>query len=79
LLLAVSCIRFSGLGIAGAGAGSSIGVWPVLLTGWLRKALTIELLRMRYFPSFTDESAYMTTKNANSRVMKSAYDTSQRS
>jgi hypothetical protein len=34
---------------------------------------------MRYFPSFTEESAYITTKKANSRVMKSAYDTSQRS
>jgi hypothetical protein len=66
-------------GVGGGGVGTTIGVWPALLTGTLRKALTIELLRMRYFPSFTDDSAYITTKKANSRVMKSAYDTSQRS
>ena len=33
----------------------------------------------RYLPSFTCETAYITTKKANSSVMKSAYDTSQRS
>ena len=26
----------------------------------------------RYWPSLTDDSEYMTTKNANSKVMKSA-------
>jgi hypothetical protein len=32
-----------------------------------------------YLPSLTTEIAYMTTKNANSSVMKSAYEISQRS
>ena len=32
-----------------------------------------------YLPSFNVEIAYITTKNANSSVMKSAYETSQRS
>ncbi len=35
--------------------------------------------RILYLPSLTEEIEYITTKNANSKVMKSAYDTSQRS
>lgn len=33
----------------------------------------------RYLPSLTEDTAYITTKKANSSVMKSAYETSQRS
>jgi hypothetical protein len=76
-LLARQTVRLRRRPVAGSARPLASG--RLLLTGTLRKALTIELLRMRYFPSFTDESAYITTKKANSRVMKSAYDTSQRS
>src|SRR5438128_1010465 len=43
------------------------------------KASTMDWLTTRNLPSFTDEMEYITTKKANSSVMKSAYDTSQRS
>src|SRR5437588_471177 len=43
------------------------------------KASTMDWLTTRNLPSFTDEIEYITTKNANKSVMKSAYDTSQRS
>jgi hypothetical protein len=36
------------------------------------KALTRESDITRYLPSLMEEMAYITTKNANSRVMKSA-------
>ena len=52
---------------------------PAVLPGILRNAELMASERTRYLPSFTDEMAYMTTKKANSRVMKSAYETSQRS
>ena len=42
-------------------------------------AALIESLTVRNLPSFTDEIEYITTKKAKSKVMKSAYDTSQRS
>jgi hypothetical protein len=38
----------------------------------LRKAATTESDMIRYLPSFTEEREYITTKKANSRVMKSA-------
>ena len=44
-----------------------------------RNAETSESERTRYLPSFNVEIAYITTKNANSSVMKSEYETSQRS
>jgi hypothetical protein len=78
--LTASCVLLARLGFAtGAGVGTISANWPVLLTGTLRKALIIESLRIRYLPSLTEERAYITTKKANSRVMKSAYETSQRS
>src|SRR6476659_8982490 len=48
------------------------------LTIGLSAALS-DSLTVRYFPILTDETEYMTTKNANRRVMKSAYETSHRS
>ena len=48
------------------------------LTTGLSAAL-IDSLTVRYFPTLTDEIEYITTKNANSNVMKSAYETSHRS
>jgi len=51
----------------------------VSLDGALPKASPSELARMRYLFSLTAETAYITTKNANSSVMKSAYEISQRS
>ncbi|CUS31499.1 hypothetical protein COMA2_10138 [Candidatus Nitrospira nitrificans] len=44
----------------------------------LRAAL-IDSLTVRYFPTLTEEIEYITTKNANNKVMKSAYETSHRS
>jgi len=41
------------------------------LTTGLSAAL-IDSLTVRYFPTLTEEMEYMTTKNANRRVMKSA-------
>jgi hypothetical protein len=38
----------------------------------VRKAVCIESDSTRYLPSLTEETAYITTKNANSKVMKSA-------
>ena len=52
------------------GFGRTIGPPPVLSA--LRKALTSDALSTRYLPSLSEESAYMTTKKANSSVMKSA-------
>jgi hypothetical protein len=43
------------------------------------KAALIPSDRRPSLPESTCDTANMTTKNANSRVMKSAYDTSQRS
>mgnify|MGYP000738786587 CR=1 FL=1 len=43
-----------------------------LLLAILRKALTTESDMIRYLPSLRDDSEYITTKKANSRVMKSA-------
>ena len=48
-----------------------------LATGF--SAALMDSLTVRYFPSFTEETEYITTKKAKSSVMKSAYDTSQRS
>ena len=45
----------------------------------LPKALPSESPRTRNFPSLTDDKAYMTTKRANSKVMKSAYEINHRS
>ncbi len=42
-------------------------------------AALIDSLTVRYFPTLTEEIEYITTKNANNKVMKSAYDTSHRS
>ncbi len=42
-------------------------------------ALSSEAANPLYLPSLTTEMAYMTTKKANSSVMKSAYEISQRS
>ncbi len=39
----------------------------------------IESDNTRYFPSLTEEMEYITTKNANNNVIKSAYETNQRS
>src|SRR5947208_1080286 len=44
-----------------------------------RKAELIASESTRYLPSFSVEIAYITTKKANSKVMKSEYETSQRS
>ena len=43
------------------------------------KASTMDWLTTLNLPSFTFEMEYITTKNANSSVMKSAYETNQRS
>src|SRR5438309_5631378 len=43
------------------------------------KASTMDWLTTLNLPSFTFEMEYITTKNANRSVMKSAYDTIQRS
>ena len=48
------------------------GICDEVLMCTLRKAVTMESLSTRYLPSLTEDSAYMTTKKANSRVMKSA-------
>src|SRR3569832_1482563 len=45
----------------------------------LPNALPSDSDSTRYLDSLTEEMAYITTKNANSSVMKSAYETSQRS
>ncbi len=42
----------------------------MLFTGF--NAALIESLTVRYLPSFTDDTEYITTKKANSSVMKSA-------
>ena len=73
--LAFSCGAFGFA--AGAVFAGGIGIcgvmaWLDTLIGTLRKALVSESERTRYLPSLIDDSAYMTTKNANSSVMKSA-------
>ena len=45
---------------------------------WLNTP-TSESERILYLPSLIEEMEYITTKKANSKVMKSAYETSQRS
>ena len=52
---------------------------PPALPLVFEKALVKESESTLYLPSFTDETAYITTKKANSKVIKSAYETSQRS
>jgi len=47
-------------------------------SGWLKTPVRGSE-RILYLPSLIEEMEYMTTKNANSSVMKSAYETSQRS
>ena len=44
-----------------------------------RNAATMASDKTRYLPSLTDEIEYITTKNANNKVIKSAYETNQRS
>ncbi|MCY1176910.1 hypothetical protein D9M73_171980 [compost metagenome] len=61
-----------------SGCSSPIGIGFMLRSGSLNtpsKAWEITL----YLPSLIEEMEYITTKKANSNVMKSAYDTSQRS
>jgi hypothetical protein len=48
------------------------GVVWILMAEPLRKASTMAEDSTRYLPSLTEEMAYITTKKANSRVMKSA-------
>ena len=45
---------------------------PDSLMVTLRNALTSESDRILYLPSFTEDKEYITTKKANSSVMKSA-------
>ena len=74
--LALRASSISGLGGGPLGRIDGMGadaIWALLVcTPSLRKALTTESDMIRYLPSFTDESEYITTKKANSRVMKSA-------
>ncbi len=59
--------------VTGIGAfGLICTIAPDVLPGTLRNADEIESDSTRYLPSFTDEIAYITTKKANSSVMKSA-------
>ena len=82
------CSFFTNCGAGLRRSEIAAGVDSGMLTGiralagapeMLRNATTMESDMTRYFPSLTEEMPYMTTKKANSSVMKSAYDTSQRS
>ncbi len=76
--------RCSTAGSTAGGAGRVIGCdgamltlgsticSPLSLMLTLRKACTSESESTRYLPSLTEDSEYITTKKANSRVMKSA-------
>ncbi len=72
--------RLSRLDWGCVGVVRGLPIWMgVGLRGEARKAATRELDNTRYLPSLTEEIEYMTTKKANSSVMKSAYDTNHRS
>jgi len=66
-----------------AGFGSGMACGASMMMGGAPfsrlKAWPMAFWKTRYLPSLTCEMAYMTTKKANSRVMKSAYEISQRS
>ena len=54
--------------------GFSIELLTIDLFGFfsLKKASPKELVKVLYLPSLTEDIEYMTTKNANNKVMKSA-------
>src|SRR5690606_5934673 len=54
------------------------GIGRMAFSLWLKMPTSASASTL-YLPSLIDEVAYMTTKKANIRVMKSAKDTSQRS
>ncbi|MNI75712.1 hypothetical protein D3C73_1318900 [compost metagenome] len=65
-------------GLMLSGCSSPIGIGFMLRSGSLNTPSSACEMTL-YLPSLIEEIEYMTTKKANSKVMKSAYDTSQRS
>ena len=68
---ATGVVRSCAAWCSGARTSSPIWMGSRLRVGSLKVAI-IESERTRNLPSLTDDTEYMTTKNANSRVMKSA-------
>ena len=70
--LLTGCGRFMGIMTGDGAAGLTTVIDPTVCPGVLLNADEMESDITRYLPSLIEEMAYITTKKANSRVMKSA-------